>query len=179
VSEAGDDPRPEWRRLAREPAVATRFLGLRTLVEERIARERPLCLGGGQCCRFERYGHRLFVTGLEATFCLARMDRPAPDPAEVEAARARGDCPFLARRAPFVGIRLPGVARDDRGEGGLCGVHAERPLGCRLFHCDPRAEAWERELHEEVHEAVRGLHRELAAPYRYLEWRDALALLVG
>src|SRR3954470_22393228 len=34
-----------------------------------IDRRRPICIVSGRCCRFEEFGHRLYVTTLElATF---------------------------------------------------------------------------------------------------------------
>jgi Fe-S-cluster containining protein len=58
--------------------------------------------------------------------------------------------------------------------GGLCGVHAVRPLGCRTFYCDPTSTEWQNALYERHHAELRTLHDVLGVPYRYVEWRQAL-----
>lgn len=168
---------PVWKAACGRAEVERTFLRLRSEIADASARERPLCLGGGNCCRFTRFGHRLFVTGLEAAFCLGRIaearGRPLGAGDAAEAAR-RGDCPFLARTRPFVAVTLPGAADEDAG-GGLCTQHLERPLACRLFFCDPRAEGWQQDLHERIHAEVKAMHDREGVPYGYLEWNAALA----
>lgn len=170
-----------WRVSCRHPEVEATFLRLRTEIAEAAARERPLCLGGGNCCRFARFGHRLYVTGLEAAFCLGRIAEVSGrtvSSAEAAEAVRRGDCPFLSRVRPFVALGTPGNGgAADEGGGGLCTQHLERPLACRLFFCDPRAEGWQRDLHERVHGEVKTLHDRHSIPYGYLEWGAALANL--
>ena len=56
----------------------------------------------------------------------------------------------------------------------LCSVHAIRPLGCRIFFCDPDAQAWQGSVYEQYHDEVRQLHDGRGIAYRYLEWRDGL-----
>src|SRR3954471_12167481 len=34
--------------------------------EADIASRRPVCRASGRCCQFEKYGHRLYVTGVES-----------------------------------------------------------------------------------------------------------------
>ena len=110
----------------------------------------------------------MYVSGLEAAFVVARIDAAraarAANPLrlyEVEDARTRGDCPYL--------------------RAGLCGEHEERPLGCRIYFCDKGADGrgaeWQSALYEELHAATLALHERLGVPYRYLEWREALAAL--
>jgi Fe-S-cluster containining protein len=70
------------------------------------------------------------------------------------AAMRRGDCPFL--------------------QGGSCGVHWARPLGCRAYFCDGEGDGWQEALLESWHGRVRTLHESLALPYRYDEWRRLL-----
>ena len=73
---------------------------------------------------------------------------------------ASGDCPYL--------------------RAGMCGEHEERPLGCRIFFCDKGADGlgadWQSELYEATHRDIIALHEQLGVPYRYLEWREALAM---
>jgi Fe-S-cluster containining protein len=155
-----------WREAARHPEVAAFFEAGRLRVAEVVREKRPICLASGACCRFEAYGHRMYVSGLEAAFVVARIDAAraarAANPLrllEVTDARTRGDCPYL--------------------RAGLCGEHEERPLGCRIYFCDKgadgRAAEWQSALYEELHAATIALHERIGAPYRYLEWREALA----
>jgi Fe-S-cluster containining protein len=157
-----------WREAAQHPAVAAFFEAGRVRVAEVVREKRPICLASGACCRFEEYGHRMYVTGLEAAFVVERIDRAravrASNPLrllEVHESQSRGDCPYL--------------------RAGLCGEHEERPLGCRIFFCDQGADGhgadWQSELYEELHTATIALHERLGVPYRYLEWREALATM--
>ena len=119
-------------------------------LQTQIDLRRPVCVVSGRCCRFEEFGHRLYITTLE----LARfvMDLKTP-------ARTDWDgtgCAFQA--------------------GKLCGVHAIRPFGCRIFFCDASSTVWQHELYERLHSQLRTLHDELGVPYHYVEWRYALSL---
>jgi Fe-S-cluster containining protein len=156
-----------WRRGAAHADARVFFVSARARIAEVVRAKRPLCLASGACCRFEEYGHRMYLSGLEAAFVAARIDAAraarAANPLrilEVTDARARGDCPYLRN--------------------GLCGEHEERPLGCRIFFCDKGADGrgaeWQSELYEEMHRDTIALHERLGVPYRYLEWREALAL---
>ena len=119
-----------------------------------INARRPICTASGRCCRFEEYGHRLFVTTMElAAFLhgLARASATAPP------AWDGTGCPFQSGR--------------------LCGVHSIRPFGCRMFFCDPTSTDWQNDAYERFHQRLRQLHENLAVPYRYVEWRQALAMV--
>jgi len=136
---------------AAHPQVGQRVAHLYDQLQCEIDRRRPLCLISGRCCRFDEYGHRLYVTTAElAAFVQALGDRPIPPVAPGSAA-----CPFQV--------------------GKLCGVHPIRPLGCRIFFCDATAADWQRDLYERLHADLKRLHEELAIPYAYVEWRSALA----
>jgi Fe-S-cluster containining protein len=125
-------------------------------VHQEIEQRRPLCSMSGRCCRFEEYGHRLYVTTIELAAFVRRMrdegrERPNGDEA------TRNGCPFQL--------------------GKLCGVHAWRPFGCRIFFCDPSAERWQNEHYERFHAELKRLHETFDAPYCYVEWRQALRAL--
>ena len=47
------------------PEVCAAVAEIYTELDREVARRRPLCVVSGRCCRFEEYGHRLFVTTLE------------------------------------------------------------------------------------------------------------------
>ena len=57
----------------------------------------------------------------------------------------------------------------------LCTIHSVRPMGCRLFYCQPGTEAWQQDLYEELHDRVKQLHERFGQPYEYMEWRAGLA----
>src|SRR5271170_6017413 len=80
-------------------------------VDREVAAAGPVCVASGRCCRFKEYGHVLFVSNLEADVLLASA--PAYDPANVSA----DFCPFQ--------------------KGNLCTAREPRPLGCRVYYCDP------------------------------------------
>lgn len=123
-------------------------------IEEQLQRIRPACAMSGQCCKFEQYGHRLFVTTAElAVFVL-----------EVRECKEAG---LLASGADGGGCRFQ--------QGKWCAVHANRPMGCRLFFCDASHEQELRDLYETMHGRIKALHDRLGIAYFYMEWRGALS----
>ena len=142
-------------------------------VQSETAARRPVCDVSGRCCRFEQYGHRLFVTTIElAVFArrLAEGERPLP-------VKSPGSLPVLATG----NSQLATPAYDGTGcpfqFGKLCGVHDIRPSGCRLFFCDPASTEWQNDLYERLHGEMKRLHEQAGVPYLYVEWRDALRAL--
>lgn len=120
-------------------------------VQREIDTRRPLCSISGRCCRFEEYGHRLYVTTIELAAFIHDLT------ATVDPAWNGQGCPFQANK--------------------LCGVHAIRPFGCRMFFCDPTAAQWQNDLYERFHGQLKSLHESLNVPYQYLEWRSALSAM--
>ncbi|TVQ60071.1 MAG: YkgJ family cysteine cluster protein [Phycisphaerales bacterium] len=157
-----------WLRSARDASVRAALEGVYAHVSREIEVRGPVCWASGRCCNFERAGHRLYVTGLEAAYTVVEAERaPEDDPVglrlptlgDVEDARGRGGCPFQ--------------------RGNLCGAHAIKPLGCRVYFCDRSAQVWQQSLHEAALGDVRAMHDRFGIPYRYMEWRAALELVVG
>lgn len=70
----------------------------------------PRCDASGRCCRFTEYGHTLFLSHFEAELLLESAP-PYDTPV------SRDGCPFQV--------------------GGLCTAREARPLGCRIYFCDP------------------------------------------
>jgi Fe-S-cluster containining protein len=135
------------RRLDVRPALHAIYDALRREIDNR----QPVCSTSGRCCRFEEYGHRLYVTTIElAAFVADLRSSPRQD-------WDGAGCPFQA--------------------GGLCSVHSIRPFGCRIFFCDETATQWQNDAYEAFHARLKALHEELNVPYRYVEWRQALRLL--
>ena len=75
----------------------------------------PVCSLSGRCCRFEEYDHTLFLSAPEAAVLIA--DAPPP----VRPLDAGATCPW----------------QDERGR---CTAREARPLGCRVYFCDPAYE---------------------------------------
>ena len=115
---------------------------------------KPRCSASGRCCRFDEYGHRLYVTTMELATFMAALNSPSPD--NPGAGNTRG-CIFQVD--------------------GFCSVHTIRPFGCRVFFCDSTSDDWQHAQYERFHAELKRLHDLLAVPYRYIEWRAALAEL--
>jgi Fe-S-cluster containining protein len=118
-----------------------------------IAQRQPRCELSGRCCRFEEYGHRLYVTTIELAGFVHGLRQRAP---AVPAWDGRG-CPFQVSK--------------------LCTVHGIRPFGCRVFFCDPAATQWQNEAYERFHGQMKRLHDRYGVGYYYIEWREALRVL--
>jgi Fe-S-cluster containining protein len=123
-------------------------------LQRAIDTRRPLCNTSGRCCRFEEFGHRLYVTTMELAAFVYELEigswktNPGAD--------GKG-CPFQTN--------------------GLCGVHAIRPFGCRIFFCDASSTQWQQDQYEQFHARLKGLHETMKVPYFYVEWRAALRML--
>src|SRR3954471_8667660 len=91
--------------------VRQRVLELYREVDAAVAAAGPVCIASGRCCRFKEYGHTLFLSNLEAEVLLASA--PPYDSDSVTA----DFCPFQ--------------------QGNLCTAREPRPLGCRVYYCDP------------------------------------------
>lgn len=148
-------PRPEpdvLAAVARCQAEAGMLAGLGRIYEEAdraiaaLADGSPAaaaaCLGGGSCCKFDLFGHRLFLTVGE--LALLTSDPPA----DLGPAR-RGRCPYQL--------------------GGRCTAYPRRPLGCRTFFCRNEKKIPLQRVHEHFHGLIRCLHESLSIPYGYGE----------
>ena len=149
---------------------------------------RPRCDASGRCCRFEAFGHRLYVTTAELAafsyeltgdvFAASRSDvggpaaprsRSLPVLADSAGGRDAGATP--EEKAAWDGTGCPYQVR------GLCGVHSIRPFGCRVFFCDESSTEWQRQAYERFHGRLKRAHERLDVPYFYVEWRSALRIL--
>lgn len=77
-----------------------------------VARMGPVCRLSGRCCRFAEYDHTLFLSGPEAALLLDE----APPP--VRSLDTGATCPW-------------------QDAAGRCTARGARPLGCRVYFCDP------------------------------------------
>ena len=145
-------------------------------LQSQIDLRRPVCVVSGRCCRFEEFGHRLYVTTLELARFMMDLKVPPPQPSLVRLSSPKSGVPGEGKSS--VAATPPDASRT----GGcmfqldkLCSVHAIRPFGCRIFFCDASSTEWQRSLYERLHARLRTLHDELGVPYHYVEWRHALA----
>ena len=148
------------RAAASRPEVRAAVERIYTDLAAQVAERRPVCVVSGRCCRFEEYGHRLFVTTAELAAFVHGFESTTRPPALDEAIRTWDGtgCPFQVAK--------------------LCGVHAIRPFGCRIFFCDATATQWQNDAYEAFHARLKRLHEELGVDYFYVEWRQALRAVV-
>jgi hypothetical protein len=111
-------------------------------LDAEIARRAPVCQLSGRCCRFAEYDHTLFLSSAELGVLLA--DAPAPSrPLD------RGEtCPW----------------QDAQGR---CTAREARPLGCRVYFCDPAYEGQAAGLSETFLARIKQLTDDFDLPWNY------------
>jgi Fe-S-cluster containining protein len=109
-------------------------------VAAEIAKAAPVCELSGRCCRFKEFGHTLFITRPEAELLL---ERGLPENAVVD----ESGCPFQVN--------------------GLCTARERRPLGCRVYYCDPKYAGTGEALSEAFISRLKRLHEETGTPWEY------------
>jgi len=119
-------------------------------VDRIVAENQSVCLGGGACCRFDLFDHRLYATVGELAVLLAADQR---HPERLEQNR----CPYQS--------------------GPRCLAREHRPLGCRVFFCRERPGASESEAYETAHKRIKELHAAGDGAYAYVELISALKIL--
>ncbi len=161
------------RPLASKPAISQRTACLSAAAADAIrdiyqrldaviAGHQPRCDASGRCCHFDAYGHRLYVTTLEMMYFADAMGL-APLP------------PTPRSEGNFSLPQLPHQPGCPWQMDGLCTARDARPLGCRIYFCDPANQHWQPETYEAFHREITGLHDRFDTPYQYTEWRAALA----
>lgn len=146
-----------WIDASKRPEIAAELEAVYAMIADQIEARGPACWASGRCCNFEKTGHRLYTTGLEAAYCVSRV-QSGLTVARIESALAGGGCPFQ--------------------DANLCGVHGIKPSGCRVYFCDRSAEEWQNDLSERALRQIRAIHDRGKVEYRYSEWRSLLRLFV-
>ena len=107
-----------------------------------VAAAGPVCQLSGRCCRFQEYGHTLFLSAAEALLLVA--DAPQP-PGALDDGQT---CPW----------------QDHLGR---CTARQARPLGCRVYFCDPSFQDAAPELSEVFLTRLKQLARTHDWPWNY------------
>jgi Fe-S-cluster containining protein len=116
-------------------------------VDAAVAAAGPVCVASGRCCRFKEYGHVLYLSNLEADVLLAG----AP-PYETPVSEAF--CPFQKEN--------------------LCTAREPRPLGCRVYYCDPTYQETGNQITETYLARLKNLARENGVEWRYAPLHEFL-----
>ena len=109
-------------------------------VDRAVAAAGPRCDASGRCCRFTEYGHTLFLSHFEAEILL---DAGLPFTPPV----TRDGCPFQV--------------------GNLCTARDARPLGCRIYFCDPTYEETGNAITEDALARLKRLADDHEAGWQY------------
>jgi len=122
------------------PALRERIMAIYAEADAAVAAAGPKCDASGRCCRFKEYGHTLFISNLEAEVLI----ESAPAYSKPDS----GDfCPFQ---------------KDN-----LCTAREPRPLGCRIYFCDPTYQETGNAITETFLRRLKDLANEQALPWRY------------
>ena len=109
-------------------------------LEYDIQKAGPICELSGRCCRFDEYGHTLFLSNIESELFFSR-------PPKQSITEDDNRCPYQ--------------------EGALCTARENRPLGCRIFFCDPSYQQKASELSEEYLGRLKSLATRYDEPWQY------------
>jgi len=139
-------PITDMKHAALRSDVVDSMRALYEQADQLIAAQPATCWNKGECCRFGQFGHRLYVTTLEAAYYLSQGDSPPPITEDA--------CPHAHE--------------------GKCHARDRRPLGCRIFYCDPAATHWQGPLTEQLLDRLRQMHAELEVPYVYADWMSVV-----
>lgn len=147
-------------------------------IDREVVSRGPVCWASGRCCKFDEFGHRLYVTGLEAAWAMLHHTRSDEHEAQASVPRNPGLRVLQTSQHGNVSQDAPGTGRPRGGcvfqIDGLCTLRSLRPMGCRVFFCDRGADAWQNELYERFLARLRALHDREGVEYRYMDWRIAL-----
>jgi len=121
-------------------ALRARVFKLYDSADTEIRSHGPVCVASGKCCRFAEYGHTLFLSHLEADALLSG----AP---EYSTPTDTSFCPFQVNK--------------------LCTAREHRPLGCRVYFCDPNYAGKAEPITEKYLAELKALCEEFAVGWNY------------
>ncbi|MBL8799084.1 MAG: hypothetical protein JNM56_34680 [Planctomycetia bacterium] len=100
----------------------------------------PVCVASGRCCRFQEFGHVLYISNLEAEVLLSAAP-PYEQPVTPEF------CPFQKEK--------------------LCTAREPRPLACRVYYCDPHYQETGNAITEKYLHRLKELAQAEGVEWRY------------
>ena len=111
-----------------------------SIVDAAVAAAKPRCDASGRCCRFKEWGHTLFISQFEADILLETVPH-------YEKPISADGCPFQVDN--------------------LCTARAERPLGCRIYFCDPDFQNQQHDITETAIAELKRIADETGVGWRY------------
>lgn len=148
---SNDLPIDDIRRCSQDAAFLQAVKAVFDSVDTQVGATAPVCINRGACCRFESYGHDLFVTSVELAYFVGCSDE------ELLAPPDRSFCPYQ--------------------QGGKCVARVQRPLGCRVYFCEDRSQHWQSDLTEATLRKLAEIGEQFQLEYAYLEWTTGLRKL--
>jgi hypothetical protein len=116
-------------------------------LDAEIAQAGPVCQASGRCCRFQEYGHTLFLSQAEADLLL----EPGMPAGSVV---SEAGCPYQI--------------------GGKCTARERRPIGCRIYYCDPNFQDQQQPITERFIARLKRMHEQIGRDWRYRPLIDFL-----
>ncbi len=143
-----DDLASSVLRAADDDALAERMKTFYADADARAVALGSTCRNRGECCRFDAYGHRLYVTTVELAYFVRELRDTwrSPDDGHL--------CPFHVE--------------------GRCVARSHRPMGCRVFFCDPATQPQQHAEYERQLAELKSISKDFGVDYRYVEWLSAL-----
>jgi hypothetical protein len=135
--------------------VLEKVAGIYAWLDEQVGRYRDLagsCTACGNCCDFDAFDHRLFITLPELMYLAAHLD-----PEKIK--------PMLGSRCSY-------------NKDGKCEVYEHRFAACRIFCCHADSD-FQSTLSETCLEKFKSLCMEFEIPYSYTDLAEALNSLAS
>ncbi|MEM6333875.1 MAG: hypothetical protein AAF823_11105 [Planctomycetota bacterium] len=169
-----------WRTAARNPTLRADLAAVHQRIADAVETRKPRCDQSGRCCRFDAFGHDLYLTGLEITAFLQDLQHQhAPQAGPKRSAGPGIKPPSASPKQSTSNLPLPQLQTTQRTcphqTHNTCSVHPIRPAGCRIFFCEPGTQAWQQDLYEQSLNDIRQIHTQHHLPYHYMEWLAGLA----
>ena len=125
----------------------TEVLNVYQAADADVAAAGPVCIASGRCCRFTEHGHVLYISNLEAAVLLESAP-PYEQPVSPDF------CPFQKEK--------------------LCTAREPRPLGCRVYYCNPAYQETGNAITEKYLANLKELATAHGIPWRYAPLHEFL-----
>jgi Fe-S-cluster containining protein len=120
-------------------------------VEEKVSSQGGICKNSGNCCNFDTFGHKLYISTLEMLYFVRQLqnDQNITTLPKMPPPKA-GSCSFMIDK--------------------LCTARHGRPSGCRIFFCSGATDKSQNTLTENTLAQIKKLHEKYYVPYHYCDW---------